>query len=149
MGNPGGKGRLSRACKRLPRRTSPTRLLSALRYVAPSIPSFVSIEVCAIDTLRRLRFLAAFWRWAFIAVVRMETVIHVALELARAMKPGAGTNEAIPVKPFRTVVASGSTGVRSGVIVTIRTVGSHSDVDGGLSHCFGSASREADSNNGS
>jgi hypothetical protein len=67
----------------------------------------------------------------------METVIHVALEVASAMKPRAGTNEAVPVKPFRTVVASGSTGVGSDVIVTIWTVRSYSDVDADLSSALG------------
>jgi hypothetical protein len=50
--------------------------------VATSIPRFVSLEVRTIDTLCRLGFLATLWRWAFIAVLRMETVIHIALEAA-------------------------------------------------------------------
>jgi hypothetical protein len=117
--------------------------------VAPSIPSFVSIEVCAIDTLRRLRFLAAFWRWAFIAVVRMETVIHVALEIAGAVEPWAGANETVPVKPFRAIVASRSTAIRSGVIVTIGTIGSDADFDVDLSRGPGGANCKTDSGNNS
>jgi hypothetical protein len=65
------------------------------------------------------------------------------------MKPRAGANEAVPVKPFRTIVASGSTGIRSDVIVTIGTVRGYSDVDADLSFCFGRGSGEADSSNNS
>jgi hypothetical protein len=83
------------------------------------------------------------------SIARPAVYIHVALEVVRAMKPRAGANEAVPVEPFRTVVASGSTGVGSRVIVTIGTVGGHSGVDAGLSLCFGSASYEADAGNGS
>jgi len=91
--------------------------------VATSIPSFVSTEVRTIDTLRRLRFLASFWSWTLIAVLRMETVIYVALEVAGAVKPWASANEAVAVKPLRTVIASGGTVIRSDVIVTIGTFG--------------------------
>jgi len=102
-----------------------------------------------IDALCRFRFLASLWQWALITVLRMETIIYVALEVAGAMKPRASANEAVPVKPFRTVVASGSTVIRSDVIVAIRTFGGNSDGDADLSLCFGSSNREADSSNSS
>jgi hypothetical protein len=131
-------------------RADPPRLdLFLGSYVATSIPHFVSFEVGTIDTLRRLGFLTTLWRWAFIAVVRMKTVIHVALELTSAMKPRTGANEAVPVKPFWTIVASGSAVIGSDVIVTIGTLRGYSDFDAGLSLCFGSSSREADSRNSS
>jgi hypothetical protein len=75
----------------------------------------------------------------------METVIHVALEVAGSMKPRASANEDVPIKPFWPVVSSGSTGVGSDVIVTIRTVRGHADVDADLSLCCGSGGDEADS----
>jgi len=128
---------------------SPTRLFLALSYVATSIARFVSLEVRTIDTLCRLGFLASFWRWAFIAVLWVETVVHVAPEIAGAMKPRASADEDLPAKPFRTVVAGGSTVIRSDVIVAIGTIRSHADGDGDLSFCFGSGSREAESGNSS
>jgi hypothetical protein len=129
------------------RHTSPTRLAFASGYVATPIPRFVSLEVRTIDTLGRFGFLATVWRWAFISVIRMETVIHVALKFAGAMKPRASANEAVAVKPFRTVVAGGSTGVRSGVIVTIGTIGGYAYGDVHLSRRFGGCRREADPHN--
>jgi hypothetical protein len=77
----------------------------------------------------------------------METIIYVTLEFVRALKPRAGTNEDTPGKPFWTVVARGSTAVRSGVIVTIRTFRSYSDSDADLSLSFGGSRHEADSSN--
>ncbi len=160
QGRPGDRqreGSRMRVCSRdciadpaLPvlRHTSPTGLpFAPRRYVATPVPRFVSFEVGTIDTLCGLGFFAALWRWAFVAVLRVETVIHVALEVAGAMEPRAGADEDPGVKPFRTVVAGGSAGVRSGIIVTIGTFGGYSDVDADLSLCFGGASREADSSN--
>jgi hypothetical protein len=125
------------------------RLFPALSYVATSIARLVSLEVSIVDTLCRLSFLAALWGWPLIAVVRMETVVYVALKVAGAMKPRARADEPVPVKPFRAVVASGSTAIRSGVIVTIGAVRGYPDVDTDLSLCFVGGSHETDSSNSS
>jgi len=79
----------------------------------------------------------------------METVVYLALEVIRAMKPRASANEDVPGKPFRAVVAGGGTAIRSDVIVTIGTVRGYSDFDADLSFCFGGCSGEADSGNSS
>jgi hypothetical protein len=65
------------------------------------------------------------------------------------MKPRASANESVPVKPLRPVVAGGSTGIRSDVIVTIGTVRGYADFDRDLSLCLGGGSDEADSSNSS
>jgi hypothetical protein len=108
--------------------------------VATSIAHFVSFEVLTIDTLCRLGFLARFWQGALIAVLWMETVIYVALEVTSAMKPRASANEDVPVKPLWTVVARGGTVIRSDVIVTIGTFRGYSDLDADLSLSFGGGS---------
>jgi len=128
--------------------TSPAQL-SFLRNVATSIPHFVPLEVRTIDTLGRFGFLATFWHWALVTVIWMETVIHVPLEVASAVKPWASAVEGFPVKPFRAVIAGGRTAVRIGVIVTIGTVWRCSDLNGDLGLCFGTGGREADCSNGS
>jgi hypothetical protein len=79
----------------------------------------------------------------------METVIHIALEVVSAMKPWASAHEDFPAKPLWAVVASGSTVIRSGVIVTIGTIRGYADLDADLTFCFGSGSRETDSSNSS
>jgi hypothetical protein len=74
----------------------------------------------------------------------MEMVIYVTAELASSVKPWAGANEDAVGKPLRTVVAGGSTGIRSDIIIAIRAIRGYSDVDAHLSLSSGSGSREAD-----
>jgi hypothetical protein len=72
-------------------------------------------------------------------------VIYVALEVFGAVIPRASANEHTIRKPFRAVVAVGSTTIRRVVIVTIRAFRWDSNVDADLSLCSGSCHREADS----
>jgi len=99
------------------------RLFLAAADVTAAIPHFIPFEMRAVDALCRLGFLPALRQRALIAVLRMETVIYMALELISAMKPRAGANENIAGKPFRAVVAGGRTVIRRDVIVTIGTFG--------------------------
>jgi hypothetical protein len=79
----------------------------------------------------------------------MQTVIYVAVEVGRTMKPRASTDEDSTCKPFRAVVAVGSTAIRSDVIVAIGTIRGDSDVDTDLSLRSGNGHREADCSDGS
>src|SRR5580692_1854509 len=117
--------------------------------VTASVPLFVSLEVAFIDTLRRLCLLAFVRHWAFVAVFRMETIIYMATEVARAMKPWAGADEYVPAEPFRAIVTRGSATIGSGVIVTVGTFGGYTDIDADLSNCPGGDCHEATAGNGS
>ena len=76
-------------------------------YVAVSIAHFVCFEVGdLIETLSRLGPIATGWPWAVIAVLRMETVIYVAMEVGWAVKPRARPNEDPSYKPFRATTAN-------------------------------------------
>jgi hypothetical protein len=124
------------------------RLTFARNCVAASIPHFVSFEVGnLIERPSRFGFVATVRLGAVITVLRMETVVYVALEVGSTMKPGANTNEDATCKPFRAVVAVGGAVVRRDIIVTIGTVRRDSDVDAYLSLCFGSSCHEADRSN--
>jgi len=102
-----------------------------------------------IDTFFRHRFLAASWHGSLISVFRMEMVVYVSPEFGGAMKPRADANEDTVVKPFWTVIPSGSAAIGNDVIVTIRTIRGcpnvHADAD--LSRCVGGGNRDADSSN--
>jgi hypothetical protein len=74
--------------------------------------------------------------------VDIETVIHMAAKVFIAVKPRASTDEDTAGEPFRTVVAVGSTGVRSEVVVAVWACGFGTEVDVNLSLCFGSGRRE-------
>lgn len=103
----------------------------------------------AVDFFGRIGLLATLRRRPFIAIVRTKTVIYIALEIAGAMKPRTGANEAVAIKPFRALIASGSTSVRSAVIVSVGTIRGNADGDIDLSFRFVGGSREADNGNGS
>jgi len=137
------------ALVRLADSTDSVRLAFAFRYVPASIPRFVSLEVRTIDLFRRLRFLAALWGRPFIAVIGMQSIVHVAREIAGAMKPRARAHKAVPVKPLRSVVAGRSATIRSGVIVAIGTIRRNADFNADLSPRFGCTNRESDYGNGS
>jgi hypothetical protein len=96
-----------------------------------------------IRTLRRLRAIATVRYWASIATLNIETIIYMAAKVSRAVKPRTGTHEDTTHKPFRAVVAVGSAGVRSVVIVTIRASGFVSDLEVILGLYFRSGRREA------
>jgi hypothetical protein len=112
--------------------------------VATAVPGFVSFEVGAIDALGRFGFLATLWHRAFITVLRMEAVVYVALKLVSAMKPRASANEAVAIEPFRAIVAGGSAVIRGGIVVTIRTLWSYSNLNADLGIRLGSGRYEAD-----
>src|SRR5580693_9139267 len=97
--------------------------------MAASVPHFVPFEMRGIDTSCRFRPLTHLGHGALIAVIRMETVIDVAVEMFVAMKPRANADEDAVVQPFRSVITGRSTGIRSDVIVAVRTLGSYADVD--------------------
>jgi hypothetical protein len=73
----------------------------------------------------------------------MEIVIYLATEALTSMKPRTGTDEYTTRKPFRTIVAGGSTPIRGGVIVPIRTFRGDSNVNADLSLYFRSGYHEA------
>jgi hypothetical protein len=64
------------------RQEFPAPLFFGLCHVAAAIPHFVSFEVRTIDTFYRFGFLATGRQRAFIAVLRVEAVIHFAVELS-------------------------------------------------------------------
>src|ERR1700685_3376951 len=101
-------------------------------YVAVSISYLVSFEVSAIDTLRWIGSLAAAGHRARVAVLWMKGVVDMAMKVGGTMKPLAGSDEDAPAKPFRTVVAGGSAVIRGDIVITVRTIGCHPDIDAHL-----------------
>jgi len=70
--------------------------------VAAHISNFISFEVVnPVEMLCQLGFSPASRLWAGVAVFRMKTVIYVAPEVGRAMKPLPGADESATSKPFR------------------------------------------------
>jgi hypothetical protein len=82
---------------------------------------------------------------ASIAALRIETVVYVTVKIVTSVKPWARANEDASCKPFRAVIAVGSAGIRTVVVVTIRAVGSDADAYNNLSLHFGSGRGKAGS----
>ncbi len=112
-----------------------------------SVVDFVAMEVGWRMGMFGRGVLAASWHGAVISVVGMEVVIHVSVEVRRAMEPRASTDEDAARKPFGAVVAIGRAVIRSGVVVAVRTVRGDTNVDADLSLQFGIDRSEAESGN--
>jgi hypothetical protein len=98
--------------------------------------------VDVIETPSRIRVIATVRQRASITAVNIETVIYMAAKVPGAVKPRAGADEDPTAEPFRAVVAVGSTGVRSVVVVAVRACGFDSDVDADPSLCCWSGHRK-------
>jgi hypothetical protein len=118
-------------------------LVLAFYNVAVAISHFVAMEVCGIDTPSFFRLIANVRHGSFIAVFRMEVVIHVPMEVFGSVEPGAGADKDASVEPFRTVVAGRSTGIWRNVIVTVRAVRRDSDLDADLSGGYRGGERKS------
>jgi hypothetical protein len=100
--------------------------------VTASIPHFVPVEVSGIYTSARIRSLTTLRQWPMVAMVRMEMIIYPSVEIVRAMKPWPGADEHAVDKPFRTVIACGSTGIGWGLIIAVGAVWRRPDLDAHL-----------------
>ena len=73
--------------------------------------------------------------WTSVAVMRIETVINVALEVVGAVEPRAGSDEQATAEPLGPVVPVWGAGVWGGIVVAIRAIRCCSDIDGDLCMC--------------
>src|ERR1700722_5932942 len=74
---------------------------------------------------------------AMVSMGSMEVVVDVATKATRTVKPRAGADEDVAAKPFRAVVAGGGAGVRRHIVIAIRALRSHTDIDTDLGLCCG------------
>ena len=64
-----------------------------------------------------------------VAVLRIEVIVHTAVEVCGAMEPVSGANEMAANEPLGSIVAVGCTVVGSVVIVAVRARGLRAKVD--------------------
>jgi hypothetical protein len=130
----------STACVASATRMASTTYMASAAKVAASITHLVSVEVIEglFSTLRM---------WANIAVMWIEAVINVALELVRAVEPRPGSEEHTAVEPLGTVVPVWGAVVWGDVVVAIRASWLCSDIKGHLSGC-GAGDAERSRNQG-
>jgi hypothetical protein len=96
--------------------------------VAASITHLVSVEVIKglVSTIRM---------WTSVALMRIEAVINVAVEVVRTVEPRAGSDEHAAAEPLRPIVSVGGAIVRGEIVIAVRACWLRSDVDGDLGGC--------------
>jgi hypothetical protein len=77
-------------------------------------------------------FVSTLWKWTMVAVVGIEAIINVAIELVRPVKPRTRSEEDAVVEPLGPVVPVWGAVVGGDVVVAIRTTRFWSDIDGDL-----------------
>jgi len=102
------------------------RVVAGIRNdVASPVPSFVRVEVAE-------RLLSALGHRSFVTVARIVAVIDVTGEASGSMEPWARPDEYPAHEKIGSIVAVGSTGIRSIVKVSVRANRLHSDANGNL-----------------
>jgi hypothetical protein len=100
----------------------------AAACVAAPVTHLVSVEV--IEGL-----VSSSRKWTTVAMMWIEAVINVAVEVVGAVEPGAGSDEDASGEPLGPVVPVWSAAVRGVVEVAIRASRRCSDIDGDLGRC--------------
>jgi len=116
--------------------------------VAVAIAHLVPVEVLGGAMPPVARSVAWMWIFAAVTVIGMVTIVDIAVEVFRAVKPWAGTDKDAVGKPLWTVVTVRSATVRRGFEITIRTSGRYPDADADLGLGAGSTCCNAKTGDG-
>jgi hypothetical protein len=114
-----------------------------------AIARLVSVKVLRGTMPPLTRSVAVVRIFAVVAVIRMVMIVDMAVEVFRAAKPRAGSDEDATGKPLGTVITVSGATVRRDIIITIRTSGRYTDADADLGLCSGSARCNAETDDGS
>src|ERR1700739_4424335 len=96
--------------------------------VAAPITHLISVEMIK-------GLVSTFRVWTNVAVMRIETVINVALEVVRTVEPRTGSEEHPTAEPLGPVGPVWGAVVWGGIVVPIRAIRCCSDIDGDLCMC--------------
>jgi hypothetical protein len=111
----------------------------AAACVATTVTHLVAVEVFhVVDVMLGRWVIAMVGIWAVVPVIGMVVIVDVAVEVFRAMVPGACTDEDATAEPLRAVVTVGCTAVRSRVVVAIGAARRDTNSDADLGVCVGS-----------
>jgi hypothetical protein len=96
--------------------------------VAAPVTHLVPVEVVegSVSMLRE---------WAAVAVLGVEAVVHVAVEVVGAMEPRAGSGKETAAEPLRPIVSVWGAVLRRIVEVAIRASRRYPDIDGDPCRC--------------
>jgi hypothetical protein len=103
-------------------------VMAGIAYMAMPVLPLVSMEMVE-------RLLALYRKWSVVAVVRIVSVIDMAIKSMRAVEPGASPDEHTTGKPIRPIVTIGRAFVGSIVEIAIGTNRWCPNADGYLRWC--------------
>jgi hypothetical protein len=97
-------------------------------HMAAPITHLVPVEVieCPISVLRD---------WTIVAVMWVEAVVHLAVEIVCAMEPRADPDKHTAAKPLRSIVPLRGAVVRRIVEISIGASRRYADIDGDPGRC--------------
>ena len=101
--------------------------------MAMPVMRFIAVKVGGRMLPSCFNFVAGVRRRALVAVLGMVMVVYVAVEVGRTMEPGTGAYKGTASKPFRAVISVRRASIRSGFVISVRAIGSNSDIDVDLS----------------
>jgi hypothetical protein len=107
---------------------APLLLPMATFSVTASVAHFISVEMIK-------GLLATFRMWTRVAMLRIEAVVNVTMEVVRTVEPRAGSDEYATAEPLGPVVPVRSAVVWRVVVVAIRSRRFGADVDRDLRGC--------------
>ena len=107
-------------------------------FMAMAVAHLVSMEVLGRTVPPVVRSVAMIRIFTVVAVIRPVAIVDVAMEVFRTMKPWARTDKDAIGKPLGTIVSVGSSTVRRGVVVTVRTNRGYTYSNADLGLCSGS-----------
>jgi hypothetical protein len=101
--------------------------------MAVTVARLVSVEVIhVIHAVLRAGSFPASGRRSMVAIVGVEVIVYVTVEVGRAMKPRTSTDESTAGEPLRAVVTIRGAAIGRGVVVAIGTSRGRPDVDADL-----------------
>lgn len=134
-------------CYRAARKFKPPAILSLVAvalvpvgFMAPAVALLVALEMLHVPCrVSVVRVLAAARQMALVPVMRIEVVVHMAVEVPRPVEPWSRADKHAAIEPFRPVIAVWSAVVGRVIEVPVRAHRGRPDVDADadLSGCFG------------
>src|ERR1700685_1631688 len=101
--------------------------------VSVPVMHFVALEVRnLVEVICRIGLVPFVWCGALIAMLWVEAVVYVAMEVVGTVKPRAGADEDAASKPLRAVIAIRGAGIWCVIVVAVWAIRRYANVDADL-----------------
>src|ERR1700729_2078370 len=101
--------------------------------VSVSVMHFVAFEVRdLVEVIRRVGLVSFIWSRALVAMLWIEAVVYMAMEVIGTVKPRAGADEDATGEPLGAVIAIRGAGVWRVIVVAVWALRRYANVDADL-----------------